>query len=130
MNILKRSVIFQVVLFTFFFFFGTDYILRQLLTHDLIYTIIEVSFLGLVVIGGIVCVLRTNKEAIIVVSSSDINKTKFGLYGIALGLLVGLIGGVWLEYQDYFLIIAGAIMSLSSLFGLYLTIQMLFDEEQ
>lgn len=130
MHLLKRSVVFQIALFTFFLFFGADYILRQLIADSTLYKIIEIGFLGLVAIGGIVCVAKTKKDDYLIVDKSLVNLVKFALYGVALGLVVGLLGGVFQDYQAYFLIIAGAIIALSSLWGLYISIRIITTEAE
>lgn len=130
MHLLKRSAIFQIALFTFFLFLGATYILRQIIQESTLYTIIEITFLALVFLGGIVCVLKTKKDDYLVVDKALLNLVKFALYGVSLGLVIGLLGGVFVEYRQYFIIIAGSIMSLSSLFGLYLSIKIVtYDEE-
>lgn len=122
----KRTVVMQIVMFTFFFFFGLNYILKELIQQTTLYNIIEISFLGLILVGGLVWFFTTRKDDIIVVDKIFLNQTKISLYSIAGALLLGIVSSFFGETTDvhkYLLVISGALMSLFSLFGLYISIK-------
>lgn len=129
MHLLKRSIVFQIALFTFFIFFGVNYILREIIQVNTLYTIVQIAFLSMVAIGGVICVIRTKKDDYVIVDKPLLNFVKFALYGLAAGLMIGLISSFFQDFQAYFLIIAGAVISLSSLFGLYISIKIISIEE-
>lgn len=122
----KRTVVMQIVMFTFFFFFGLNYILKELIEQTTLYNIIEISFLGLILIGGLVWFFTTKKDDIIVVDNVFLNQTKISLYLVAGALLLGIVSGFFGEASTahkYLLVLSGALMSLFSLFGLYISIK-------
>lgn len=122
----KRTVVMQIVMFTFFFFFGLNYILKELIEQTTLYNIIELSFLGLILIGGLVWFFVTKKDDIIVVDTVFLNQTKISLYLIAGALLLGIVSGFFGESSiasKYLLVLSGSLMSLFSLFGLYVSIK-------
>lgn len=122
----KRTVVMQIVMFTFFFFFGLNYILKELIEQTTLYNIIELSFLGLILIGGLVWFFVTKKDDIIVVDTVFLNQTKISLYLIAGALLLGIVSGFFGESSiasKYLLVLSGTLMSLFSLFGLYVSIK-------
>ncbi len=129
MHLLKRSVVFQIALFTFFIFLGARYILKQLVPDSLVFQIVEISFLSLVAIGGIIAVFKTKKEDYLIVDRRSMTLVRLALYGIALGLIIGLLGNFISEYKEYFLIIAGGIIAIASLLGLYVSIKIISSDE-
>ena len=46
MQMLRRSIVLQIVFYTGFFFYGVDYILRSLITRDTLFTVLELVFFG------------------------------------------------------------------------------------
>ncbi len=129
MHLLKRSVVFQIALFTFFIFFGARYILKQLVQDSLVFTIVEISFLSLIAIGGVIAVLKTKKEEYLIVDKRQMNLVRLALYGVFLGMIINLLGVIIPEYVAYFAIIAGAIIAIASLIGLYISIKIISSDE-
>lgn len=129
MQTLKRSIVLQIVFYTGFFFYGLDYILRSLITRDTLFKVLELVFLGLIVIGGIVWYFLTKKDDLAVISHKDTSQIKIVLYVIAGALILGLFASFFKAYETYFMIISGAVMSLGSLYGLYLSIKIYIANE-
>lgn len=129
MHLLKRSVVFLIALFTFFIFFGARYILKQLVSDSLVFQIVEISFLSLIALGGIVAVIKTKKDDYLIVDKKQMTLVKLAMYGVAIGLFIGLLGAFLPDYQTYFVIISGAVIAISSLPGLYISIKIISSDE-
>ncbi len=129
MHLLKRSVVFLIALFTFFIFFGARYILKQLVSDSLVFQIVEISFLSLIALGGIVAVVKTKKDDYLIVDKKQMTLVKLAMYGVAIGLFIGLLGVFLPDYQTYFVIISGAVIAISSLPGLYISIKIISSDE-
>ncbi|NLN50866.1 MAG: hypothetical protein GX149_04510 [Acholeplasmataceae bacterium] len=126
MQTLKRSIVVQIVMFTFFFFFGVDYILRELVQRTTLFTVMEFVFFGLVLGGGITWFFLTKKSDVLVVDQKYFNQVKIALYLIAGTLLLSIISDFFSSpknVQEYLLIISGALMSLVAIYGLYISIK-------
>lgn len=122
----KRTVVMQIVMFTFFFFFGLNYILKELIPQTRIYGTIELSFFAVVIVGGLIWFFRTKPDDIIVVDNKFLNQTKISLYLVAGALFLGIISMFFKEtnnVEKYILVTSGALMSLFSLYGLYISIK-------
>lgn len=116
----------QIVMFTFFFFFGVDYILRELVQRTTLFTVMEFVFFGLVLGGGITWFFLTKKSDVLVVDQKYFNQVKIALYLIAGTLLLSIISDFFSSpknVQEYLLIISGALMSLVAIYGLYISIK-------
>lgn len=129
MHILKRSVVFLIALFTFFIFFGARYILKELVPDSLVFQIVEISFLSLIALGGIVAVIKTKKDDYLIVDKKQMTLVKLALYGVAIGLFINLLGVFLPDYQAYFMIIAGAVIAVASLPGLYISIKIISSDD-
>jgi hypothetical protein len=129
MHLLKRSVVFQVALFTFFIFLGARYILKELVSDSLVFQIVEISFLSLIAIGGVIAVMKTKKDEYLIVDRKPMILIRISLYGVALGLIIGLLGNLIGDYSAYFRIIAGAVLAIFSLLGLYVSIKIISKDE-
>ena len=126
MQTLKRSIVVQIVMFTFFFFFGVDYILRELVQRTTLFTVMEFVFFGLVLGGGITWFFLTKKSDVLVVDQKYFNQVKIALYLIAGTLLLSIISDFFSSpknVQEYLLIISGALISLVAIYGLYISIK-------
>lgn len=126
MRIEKRTIVMQIVMFTFFLFFGINYILKELISDNKIYDNIALIFLGLVIVGGIIWFFVTKKDDIIVADNSFLMQTKIVLYIVAGALVLGIVSGFvgkGSNIQKYMLVISGAVMSIVSLYGVYISIK-------
>lgn len=122
----KRTVVMQIVMFTFFFFFGLNYILKELIEQSSIYGTIEIAFFIAIIAGGLVWFFTTKPTDIIVVDKKFLDQTKITLYAIAGALFLGISSMFFkdnVNVQKYLLVISGGLMSLISLFGIYVSIK-------
>ncbi len=122
MHAYKRSVVLQLGVFGFFFFYGLDNILASLVARTLpIYIIEAVIFLAILGVF-LYFYYKTPKTVVYVVKKPSMDKIKFVLYTIAFALILSIIftGFQAIEgFEIYAEIIAGAITSLAGLYGVY-----------
>jgi len=119
MQTFKRSIVLQMAIFMFFFFFGLDDVLRALIQRSTIYTIFEGVGFVLVIAAGVIWYLKTSKETIVIVTDKELTILKYVLYVIAFSLILGVLTSGFENGQLYFRILSGAITSIASLFGFY-----------
>ncbi len=122
----KRTVVMQIVMFTFFFFFGLNYILKELVPQSTVYGTVEIIFFVILIAGGLFWFFKTKATDIIVVDNKFLNQTKIALYLVAGALFLGITSMFFkgnANVEKYLLVISGALMSLFSLFGLYISIK-------
>ncbi len=125
MQTLKRGIIVQIVMFIFFFLFGIDYILRELIVRGTLFIVIEFVCLGLLVALGVTWYLLTKKDAIIIADKQLVNYTKISLFIVAGGLILSVLSYAFGSVKQYVLISSGIIVGLAALFGLYASLKML-----
>lgn len=126
MRIEKRTIVMQIAMFTFFLFFGLNYILKELIINNKVYNIIALIFLCLIIVGGLIWFFLTKKDDIVVADNSFLNQTKITLYIVAGALVLGIVSGFvssGSNIQKYMLVISGGIMGITSLYGIYISIK-------
>ena len=123
MQMLRRSIVLQIVFYTGFFFYGVDYILRSLITRDTLFTVLELVFLGVVIVGGIIWYFITKKDDLVVVNQRDTQHIKIVLYVIAGALILGIFSSLLPNLESYLTVISGSVMSLAAIYGLYISIK-------
>ncbi|MBM7453511.1 hypothetical protein JN09_000841 [Acholeplasma morum] len=123
MQTYKRSVVLQLGVFGFFFFYGLDTIIKSLIDSSLVYSIVELVLL-LVILGiGLFFYYKTPKDLLVVVTDKEIKQIKLSLYSVSAALIISiLISGLQLDanLKQYLEIATGVLISLSGLFGVYL----------
>lgn len=119
MQTFKRSIVLQMAMFMFFFFFGLDDILRALISRTTIYTVFEGVGFVLVIAVGFIWFNKTPKDLIVVVTDKEMTKLKFALYVIAFALIIGLLTSGTAGNMLYYRVLTGTITSLAALFGFY-----------
>lgn len=126
MKIEKRTIVMQIVMFTFFFFFGLNYILKELISDSSLYDNLVLIFMGLIIIGGLIWFFATKKDEYVSSEKAFLNQTKWLLYIVAGALLIGIVSAFLPEGSDiskYVLVFSGAFMSITSLFGIYISVK-------
>ncbi len=73
--------------------------------------------------------MKTKKDDYLIVDRKPMILIRLSLYGIALGLIIGLLGNFIIEYRAYFEVIAGAVLAIFSLLGLYISIKIISTDE-
>jgi len=132
MKIEKRTIVMQVVMFTFFFFFGLNYILKELITESSLYDNLVLVFLGLIIVGGLTWFFATKKDEMITAEKTFLTQTKWLLYIVAGALLIGIVSAFFPEGSNaskYILVFSGAFMSITSLFGIYISVRAFLSGE-
>jgi hypothetical protein len=123
MHAYKRSIIVQLGVFGFFFFYGLDGVLVTLVERSLPFIITEFS-IALVILGlFLYFYYKTPKEIVFVVQKASMDKIKIVLYTIAISLIVSIVfSGISAikDFEMYAEIITGTITSLAGLFGVYI----------
>lgn len=123
MQTYKRSVVLQLGVFGFFFFYGLDNIIKSLIDSSLVYSIVELVLL-LVILGiGLFFYYKTPKDLLVVVTDKEIKQIKLSLYSVSAALIISiLVSGLQLDanLKQYLEIATGVLISLSGLFGVYL----------
>lgn len=123
MHAYKRSIIVQLGVFGFFFFYGLDGVLVTLVERSLPFIITELS-IALVILGlFLYFYYKTPKEIVFVVQKASMDKIKIVLYTIAISLIVSIVFSGISAIQDFEMyaeIITGTITSLAGLFGVYI----------
>ena len=123
MHTYKRSVILQLGVFAFFFFYGIDNIIKSLVLPNMVFSIIELVSLVLILGVGLFFYFKTPKDIVYVVQKSDIDKIKYGLYAISIGLIVSIFSsglGIDTTAYQYINIATGAIIALTGVVGVYI----------
>jgi Ca2+/Na+ antiporter len=122
MHAYKRSVVLQLGVFGFFFFYGIDNILFTLIERT-IPVIIGELVVTLVLIGVFLYFYyKTPKEIVYVVKKTSMDKIKYVLYTVAFSLLLSIVFSGFQAIEGleiYTEIITGAITSLAGLYGVY-----------
>lgn len=129
MQMLRRSIVLQIVFYTGFFFYGVDYILRSLITRDTLFIVLELVFLGVVIVGGIIWYFMTKKDDLVVVNQRDTQHIKIVLYVIAGALILGIFSSLLENLEAYLMVISGSVMSLAALYGLYISIKVFITND-
>lgn len=129
MQMLRRSIVLQIVFYTGFFFYGVDYILRSLITRDTLFTVLELVFLGVVIVGGIIWYFITKKDDLVVVNQRDTQHIKIVLYVIAGALILGIFSSLLPNLESYLSVISGLVMSLAAIYGLYISIKVFITND-
>ncbi|MDD2259738.1 MAG: hypothetical protein PHF62_02290 [Acholeplasmataceae bacterium] len=129
MQMLRRSIVLQIVFYTGFFFYGVDYILRSLITRDTLFTVLELVFLGVVIVGGIIWYFITKKDDLVVVNQRDTQHIKIVLYVIAGALILGIFSSLLPNLESYLIVISGSVMSLAAIYGLYISIKVFITND-
>lgn len=129
MQMLRRSIVLQIVFYTGFFFYGVDYILRSLITRDTLFTVLELVFLGVVIVGGIIWYFITKKDDLVVVNQRDTQHIKIVLYVIAGALILGIFSSLLPNLESYLSVISGSVMSLAAIYGLYISIKVFITND-
>lgn len=122
MHAYKRSIVVQLGVFGFFFFYGLDNILVTLISRPLALLIAELVIIVAMLAAFTYFYRKTPKEVVYVVQKASMDKIKFVLYTIAFALIVSIIFnglGAIEGFELYAEIITGAITSLAGLFGVY-----------
>lgn len=126
MHTYKRSVILQLGVFGFFFLYGIDNIIKSLLAPSMAFSIIELVVLLLVLGAGIYFYFTTPKDIVYVVNKSDIDKIKYSLYAISVGLIASIFSsglGVDSSLYQYINIATGSVIALVGLLGVYVGVK-------
>ncbi len=122
MHAYKRSVVLQLGVFGFFFFYGLDNVIVTLVPRNIPIVITEL-IIGLAILGVFLYFYyKTPKEVVYVVKKASMDKIKYVLYTIAFSLILSIVfsGFQAIEgFEIYAEIIAGAITSLAGLYGVY-----------
>lgn len=129
MQMLRRSIVLQIVFYTGFFFYGVDYILRSLITRDTLFIVLELVFLGVVIVGGIIWYFMTKKDDLVVVNQRDTQHIKIVLYVIAGALILGIFSSLLPNLESYLIVISGSVMSLAAIYGLYISIKVFITND-
>lgn len=129
MQMLRRSIVLQIVFYTGFFFYGVDNILRSLIPRDTLFKVLELVFLGVVILGGIIWYFMTKKDDLVVVNQRDTQHIKIVMYVIAGALILGIFSSLLPNYETYLMVISGSAISLASLYGLYISIKVFVTNE-
>ncbi|MCK9493582.1 MAG: hypothetical protein M0Q00_04345 [Acholeplasmataceae bacterium] len=129
MQMLRRNIVLQIVFYTGFFFYGVDYILRSLITRDTLFIVLELVFLGVVIVGGIIWYFMTKKDDLVVVNQRDTQHIKIVLYVIAGALILGIFSSLLENLEAYLMVISGSVMSLAALYGLYISIKVFITND-
>lgn len=123
MHAYKRSIVLQLGVFGFFFFYGLDNILVAFVERNLPVFIGEL-FIFLLILGVFLYFYyKTPKDIVFVVKKHHMDKIKYVLYTIAFALILSILftgfqaAEAFAVYAD---IIAGAITSLAGLYGVYI----------
>ena len=122
MHAYKRSIVVQLGVFGFFFFYGLDNIIVTLISRPLPMLIAELVIIVAMLATFTYFYRKTPKEVVYVVQKASMDKIKFILYTIAFALIVSIIFnglGAIECFELYAEIITGAITSLAGLFGVY-----------
>jgi hypothetical protein len=133
MRIEKRTIVMQIVMFTFFFFFGLNYILKELIVDNNLYDTLALVFLGLVIVAGLIWFFATKKDELISAEQPFLNQTKWLLYIVAGSLLLGIVSAFFPAGNDiskYILVSSGAFMSITSLFGIFISVRAFLNNEE
>ena len=123
MHAYKRSIIVQLGVFGFFFFYGLDSVLVTLIERTLPFIIVELSLFFIILGVFLYFFYKTPKEIVYVVQKSSMDKIKVVLYTIAVSLIVSIVfSGIQAieDFQMYAEIITSTITSLAGLFGVYI----------
>ena len=132
MHAYKRSVVLQLGVFGFFFFYGLDNILVTLVERSLPIIIGELV-IALIILGVFLYFYyKTPKEVVYVVKKASMDKIKYVLYIVAFSLLLSIVfnGFQLIEGFDlYAEIISGAITSLAGLYGVYVGIEIIHQNK-
>ena len=122
MHAYKRSVVLQLGVFGFFFFYGLDNVIVTLVPRNIPIIITEL-IIGLAILGVFLYFYyKTPKEVVFVVKKASMDKIKYVLYTIAFSLILSIVfsGFQAIEgFEIYAEIIAGSITSLAGLYGVY-----------
>ncbi|MCV2232399.1 hypothetical protein N7548_06130 [Acholeplasma manati] len=128
MHAYKRSVVLQLGVFGFFFFYGLDHILSVLVTRNLPILIAE-GIITLIILGlFIYFYTKTPKDVVYLVKKPSMDKIKIVLYTIAFALILSIIftGFQPIEGLELYIeIVAGTITSLAGLYGVYIGIEII-----
>jgi hypothetical protein len=120
-------------MFTFFFFFGLNYILKELIVDNKLYDTLALVFLGLVIVAGLIWFFATKKDELISAEQPFLNQTKWLLYIVAGSLLLGIVSAFFPAGNDiskYILVSSGAFMSITSLFGIFISVRAFLNNEE
>lgn len=132
MKIEKRTIVMQIVMFTFFFFFGLNYILKELIVGSQLYVNLVLVFFLLIIIGGLTWFFATKKDELLTSENSFLTQTKWLLYIIGGALLLGIASEFFPKgdiISKYILVTSGAFMSITSLFGIYISVRAFLSNE-
>lgn len=128
MHAYKRSVVLQLGVFGFFFFYGLDNILFTLMERT-IPVIIGELVITLILIGVFLYFYyKTPKEVVYVVKKTAMDKIKYVLYTVAFSLLISIVFSGFQAIEGlelYAEIITGAITSLAGLYGVYVGLEII-----
>jgi hypothetical protein len=122
MHAYKRSVVLQLGVFGFFFFYGLDNILATLVTRTLPIIIGELVLVAVILGVFLYFYYKTPKEVVYVVRKPSMDKIKYVLYTIAFALIISIVFSGFQAIQGFEVyadIITGAITSLAGLYGVY-----------
>lgn len=132
MKIEKRTIVMQIVMFTFFFFFGINYILRELIETSKLYENLVLIFLGLIILSGLTWFFATKKDELITSKKQFLTQTKWLLYIVGGALLLGIASEFFKDgslVPKYILVFSGGFMSITSLFGIYISVKAFLSNE-
>ncbi len=128
MHAYKRSVVLQLGVFGFFFFYGLDNILFTLMERT-VPVIIGELVITLILIGVFLYFYyKTPKEVVYVVKKAAMDKIKYVLYTVAFSLLISIVFSGFQAIEGlelYAEIITGAITSLAGLYGVYVGLEII-----
>lgn len=128
MHAYKRSVVLQLGVFGFFFFYGLDNILVTLVERT-IPIIIGELVVALIVLGlFLYFYYKTPKEVVYVVKKTSMDKIKYVLYIVAFSLILSIVFSGFQAIEGleiYAEIISGAITSLAGLYGVYVGLEII-----
>jgi hypothetical protein len=128
MHAYKRSVVLQLGVFGFFFFYGLDNILVTLVERTLPIIIGELV-VALIVLGVFLYFYyKTPKEVVYVVKKTSMDKIKYVLYIVAFSLILSIVFSGFQAIEGleiYAEIITGAITSLAGLYGVYVGLEII-----
>lgn len=128
MHAYKRSVVLQLGVFGFFFFYGLDNILFTLMERTVPVIIGELVITVILIGVFLYFYYKTPKEVVYVVKKAAMDKIKYVLYTVAFSLLISIVFSGFQAIEGlelYAEIITGAITSLAGLYGVYVGLEII-----
>lgn len=131
MQIEKRGVVVQTTLFIIFFFLGIFTFLQGVIGGFPSWlNILRIVSFAIVVASGVAWLLLTKKESFLVIDKKYATAINISLWIMFVALLLSIINMYFLKEKaaDYFYIISGSIMTVTSLFGTLVSLKVYFSK--